>query len=176
MATGNVRTQTTPTASNHATVVVSADSPATVGFNKARRDLSKVFLVGVATALLTGSSGLAVILSTGCIFFLKQGTWLSIKNIKWGILSIVSFVVSLSSMVLMQCSSIVDASEAYSLRMTLLVMAVFMSRFWSVVLAIFLLSAFTSNSSVSNNRNDGSCTMMMKDGKEKTNIYRPKQT
>jgi uncharacterized membrane protein len=108
---------------------------------------------------------------------LKEGTWLSIKNIKWGILSIVSFVVSLASMVLMQCSSIVDPSEAYSLRMTLLVMAVFMSRFWSVVLAIFLLSAFTSNSSVSNNGNDGlSSTMMTKDGKEKTNIYRPKQT
>ena len=49
------------------------------------------------------------------IFTVKQGTLFSTKNIKWGMLSVVSFIVSLTNFILLQGYEVIDEDKAYSL-------------------------------------------------------------
>jgi len=118
------------------------------GFNKSRRDFSKLLLGITAAALLTNANACATAASAGAILVLKQGTLLSHKNWKWAALSIVSFVVSLSATILLQGHEIVDADKAYGLKISLWLMGKFLQVFWSVTLALFLLSAWTSSSAI----------------------------
>ena len=122
----------------------SAGSIAPPGFNKRHRDISKLLLGVAAAALITNANAFATATSAGAILVLKQGTLLSHKNCKWGILSVLSFAVSLSAAILMQGHAMVDDEKAYGLKLTMWLMAKFMQVFWSVTLGIFLLSAFSS--------------------------------
>lgn len=114
------------------------------GFNKSRRDLTKLLLLLTAASLFTGANGFAVCTSASSIFVVKQGTLFSTKNVKWGALSVISFVVSLTAFILLQGYQVVDEDKAYTLKMSLYLTAKSMQAFWAVVLGLFLFSTLTS--------------------------------
>jgi len=120
------------------------DSTTPAGFNKRRRDMAKCLLCLTTALLLTSSNALATCTSAGAILVLKEGTLLSHKNWKWGILSTVSFTVSLSAAILLQGHAIIDEDKAYGLKITLWLVVKFLQLFWSTALGLFLLSAMTS--------------------------------
>ena len=133
----------TPTTKN---TTSSTDTTTPPGFNKNRRDVSKLLLSVVVVALITNANACATAASAGAILFLKQGTLLSHKNWKWGALAAVSFAVSLSCGILWQGYSMVEEDKAYGLKITLWLLAKFLQVFWSVTLGLFLFSAVTSTS------------------------------
>lgn len=63
------------------------------------------------------------------------------KNIKWIILSMISFVASLGSWTLSQGAETVDEEKAYGLKMYLELLAQFTQFTWGMILALFLYSA-----------------------------------
>ena len=134
----------TPTTKN---TTSSTDTTTPPGFNKNRRDLSKLLLSVVVVALITNANTCATAASAGAILFLKQGTLLSHKNWKWGALAAVSFAVSLSCGILWQGYSMVEEDKAYGLKISLWLLAKFLQVFWSVTLGLFLFSAVASSSS-----------------------------
>ncbi|CAB9530676.1 expressed unknown protein [Seminavis robusta] len=60
------------------------------GYNKKKRDIVKLILAVVAAALLRGDPKVATVLSLVSIVCLKEGTLLSVKNLKWLGLCIIS--------------------------------------------------------------------------------------
>jgi hypothetical protein len=114
------------------------------GFNKSRRDFSKFLLVVTACCLLMGHHLWCILLSAGSILALKEGTFFSVKNAKWMILSMISFAASLVAFVMLQGHNVVDEDKAYGLKFTLWFTAKFIQLVWGVILSLFLVSAFTS--------------------------------
>jgi hypothetical protein len=75
---------------------------------------------------------------------LKEGTLFSVKNLKWMILSMISFAASLVAFVMLQGHNVVDEDKAYGLKFTLWFTAKFIQLVWGIILSLFLVSAFTS--------------------------------
>jgi hypothetical protein len=115
------------------------------GFNKERRDLVRMFLSFVTIMLLSGHPLLACISSASAIVCLKEGTFSSTKNLKWMVLSCVSFGASLFSWILLNGADVVDEDKAYSLKILLWLTAKSMQACWGVTLALFLYSAATAS-------------------------------
>lgn len=113
------------------------------GFNKERRDISKMLLAVTTFCLFLGSPMVALLTSVGAIFVLKEGTFWSVKNIKWSILSIISVCISLCCWLLREGYHYVDEERAYGLKTSLWLANKFLQVGWSTILGIFLLSAFT---------------------------------
>jgi hypothetical protein len=116
----------------------------TPGFNKNRRDFSKFLLVVTACCLLMGHNMWCILLSAGSILALKEGTFFSVKNLKWMTLSMISFAASLVAFVMLQGHNVVDEDKAYGLKFTLWFTAKFIQSVWGITLSLFLVSAFTT--------------------------------
>jgi hypothetical protein len=114
------------------------------GFNKNRRDFSKFLLVITACCLLMGYRMSCILLSAGSILTLKEGTFFSVKNLKWMILSMISFTASLVAFVMLQGHNVVDEDKAYGLKFTLWFAAKFIQLVWGIILSLFMVSAFTT--------------------------------
>jgi hypothetical protein len=126
------------------TAVVVAAAPPPRGFNKGQRDLTRLLLALTAISLLGGSSGLATFASAGAVLVIKRGTVFSTKNMKWAILSMVSFGVSLTLTVFQQGFRAVDEDRAYGMKMALWLCAKFLQLGWGSVLGLFLLSSYST--------------------------------
>lgn len=116
------------------------------GHNKFRRDVVKLLLCVVSGSLFTDYNGIALLTSIGCIGILKQLTFFSTRNIKWGILSVVSFVISTWCFT---CARSVSASEGslyneYTVTTMFYFSVQTTQTFWSIILAVFLISAFST--------------------------------
>jgi hypothetical protein len=123
------------------------------GFNKNCRDWAKLLLALTCVSLLAGGDNkFATCCSAAAILILKQGTIFSIKNWKWGILSVTSFGVSLTAACLYQGTTYVDEDKAYTLKILLWLAMKFLQTAWAVVLALFLYSAFTNETATTAQR------------------------
>ena len=128
------------------------------GFNKSRRDIARIILWLVAATLLCGLHVEATCFSAAAVLVLKEGTFFSVKNMKWMILSAISFAASLLSLNMKRGADAVDEERAYSMKIMLWIATKSISTGWGVTLGLFLLSAATmpppieNTSSVSNGR------------------------
>ena len=116
------------------------------GWNAGRRSVARGLLWFVVLTLLSGLRIWATVFSVSSIVILKEGTFFSGKNIKWMIISVVSFLASLGSWTLSQGADAVDEDEAYSLKISLWLMASSIQVVWGIILAVFLFSAATAGS------------------------------
>jgi hypothetical protein len=119
------------------------------GWNSGRRFAARWVLWFVVLTLLSGMKIWATIFSAMSIIILKEGTLFSGKNIKWIILSGISFLSSLGSWFLEHAYEVVDEDKAYSLKISLWLASKSMQVVWGMILALFLFSAATSKSSTS---------------------------
>ena len=116
------------------------------GFNKKLRDIARCILLLLVTASILQEMHLwAACFSATAILLLKDGRASSIKNMKWMVLSIMSFVASLLSWSMRLGSNIVDEEKAYTLKISLLLMGKFIQTIWGITLGFFLLSAATAS-------------------------------
>jgi hypothetical protein len=138
-----------PSASSagHYTSGISPSTPTPPRFNKNLRDKSKWFLLVAAIFLLAGRPLVALAGSASSILCLRDGTTWSVKNFKWFSLSIITFGASLISWALWLGYEMVDEEKAYDTKFSLYFRAKFIQRVWSVILGMFLFSAFTSKPS-----------------------------
>lgn len=83
----------------------------------------------------------ALVSSALAALSMKQGTVMSIKNIKWFILSFISFLVSLVSSVLFRCATLVDEEKAYQYKIQLHSVALISQKVWGGILALLLAMA-----------------------------------
>ena len=93
---------------------------------------------------MTGKQIWATIFSAVSIIILKEGTLFSGKNIKWMMLSGISFLSSLGSWFLENAHEVVDEDKAYGLKISLWLASKSMQVVWGIILALFLFSAATS--------------------------------
>jgi hypothetical protein len=73
---------------------------------------------------------------------MKQGTVMSIKNLKWLALSFISFLVSLVAAVLLSSATLVDEEKAYHFKMQLHFAGLISQKVWGGILALVLALAF----------------------------------
>lgn len=111
------------------------------GYNKERRNYIKTLLAVCVVCLVMGQTVLATA-SSCCLWILKQMTAASTKNWRWGFLSVVTFAISLSSMLLSESAQLVDADRAYILYMMLTIPSLWLRWGWSAILGLFLISAY----------------------------------
>lgn len=116
------------------------------GFNKEKRDQCKTLLIGTCAFMMVGNLIWASICSAMALMVLKEGTLASTRNLKWLLLSSISFCSSLCALILYKGYDIVDENKAYALKISLLLGAKSIQTGWSVILGLFLFSAFTSSS------------------------------
>jgi hypothetical protein len=114
------------------------------GFNKNRRDCSKFLLVITACCMLMGYHMSCILLSAASILAMTEATFFSVKNLKWIILSTISFNASLTAFVMMQGHNVVDEDKAYGLKFTLWFAAKYIPLVWGVILSLFMVSAVMS--------------------------------
>jgi hypothetical protein len=112
--------------------------------NKSRRDVARFLLWLVSGTLLVDRTIVATCLSAGAVLVLKEGKLLSAKNLKWMVLSILSFLAGLASMIETRGYEEVDEDRAYWLKMRLWLLAHGTRTGWGGILLLFLLSASTS--------------------------------
>ncbi|KAL3761991.1 hypothetical protein ACHAW5_008215 [Stephanodiscus triporus] len=112
--------------------------------NKSRRDVARFLLWLVSATLLVDRTIEATCLSAGAVLVLKEGKLLSAKNLKWMILSVLSFLAGLASMIETRGYEEVDENRAYWLKMRLWLLAHGTRTGWGAILLLFLLSASTS--------------------------------
>lgn len=126
--------------SGFTTVSSEAAAPATMR-NKTRRDAARFILWLVSAALLADRAVEATCLSASAILLLKEGKVLSMKNLKWMTLSVISFLASLVCMIQTTGYDEVDGDRAYGLKIGLLLMANGTRIGWGAILMLFLVSA-----------------------------------
>lgn len=129
----------------------SSTSPSTPpGFNQGLREVSRLLLGISALALFYNSNGLATISSALAIMVLRDGTFFSVKNIKWTSLSIISFLLSLISYSLgntaewVQQVSENDSTAEKTISIIFLCQMKFLQMFWGCVLTFVLVQAYTT--------------------------------
>jgi hypothetical protein len=116
------------------------------GFNKHQRDVSKILLAGTSFCLLTGMlPAVSVVLSAVATIFVKQGTAGSVKNLKWLVLSVLSFLASLVSSSMLGGQALVDEERAYELKFKLWFAGRLIQTVWGGILALFVFSALSSD-------------------------------
>lgn len=116
------------------------------GYNKRKRDMVKLVLVVVAAGLLRGDPKVATVLSIVAMVCLKEGTFWSTRNIKWMILCVISFGLSLASWSLERGSDEVNEEKVYafdSFDSVLWMSAKTIQLCWGMTLSVFLVSAYT---------------------------------
>lgn len=123
----------------------SEPAPTPPGFNKNLRDIARWILLLVTAFILQGEHLWAACFSAVAILLLRDGKVDSIKNMKWMVLSIMSFVASLFSWELMRISNMVEEERAYTLKIILWLMGKFTQTIWGITLGFFLFSAATAS-------------------------------
>eukprot|EP00980_Cylindrotheca_fusiformis_P030956 scaffold25678_cov137-Cylindrotheca_fusiformis.AAC.4 len=124
-----------------------ASTPA--GHNKRKRYQCR-FLLGVTSVLLlSGEVFFAIISAAAAILSIKEGKIASTRNLKWMTLSGISFLASLASLIMMNGSEFVDEDKAYGLKVSLWLGAKSLQTGWGITLALFLISAFTPETTTS---------------------------
>ena len=118
------------------------------GWNSGRRYVARGVLWFVVVTLMTGKQIWATFFSAVAIIILKEGTLFSGKNIKWMLLSGISFVASLGSWSLEQSYDVVDEEKAYGLKISLWLGSKSIQGVWGTILAVFLFSAATAKTAV----------------------------
>merc|ERR1740121_2042688 len=92
---------------------------------------------------------IAIICSASSIIVLKEGTIMSTKNLKWMILSIISFFASVTSYCLLRVHDKIDVDEDRrlfsSIKLVLQLFSKWIASGWALVLGLFLVSAFLSS-------------------------------
>ena len=117
------------------------------GWNSGRRYVARGVLWFVVLTLLTGKQIWATFFSAVALIILKEGTLFSGKNIKWMLLSGISFLASLGSWSLEQSYDVVDEEKAYGLKISLWLGSKSIQGVWGIILAVFLFSAATAKPS-----------------------------
>jgi ABC-type bacteriocin/lantibiotic exporter with double-glycine peptidase domain len=108
------------------------------GFNKHLRDRSKYALAVTVFALSANWLSLATAISAYSIYNLKSGTAVSVKNLKWMVISVISFVVSLVALICERGAAFVDVEKAYDFKMNLQFRADALRTVWWPTLLLFL--------------------------------------
>ena len=134
------------TATATVAVAVTTGSKTPPGWNAGRRFAARWSLWFVALTLLSGFKVWATIFSPVSIVIMKEGTLFSGKNIKWMLLSGISFLASLGSWSLERGYEVVDEEKAYGLKISLWLASKSMQVLWGMILALFLFSAATGGS------------------------------
>jgi hypothetical protein len=119
------------------------------GFNSSRRFIARYILWLVVLTLMSGKYIPSAILSAMSIIILKEGTIFSGKNMKWMLLSIVSFLSSVVAFACFRGSQKIDEDRAYTLYITFWLASKSIQMIWGIILGLFLFSAATSKSSSS---------------------------
>ena len=134
-----------------AVAVNNATTPTTTppGYNSGRRSIARYILWLVVLTLMSGKYLPSGILSALSIIILKEGTLFSGKNIKWMILSLISFLSSVIAYALFRGSQQIDDERAYTLYITFWLASKSIQLIWGIVLGLFLFSAATSDPSSS---------------------------
>lgn len=117
------------------------------GFNKHLRDSSKLLLGVTALCLFAKYNGCAVLSSSTALYVMKRGTLLSTKNLKWLLLAVLSFLIATMGYAWQEGADVLQSTYRYRYSNWKLITwfcAEFIQVFWSVVLAFFVISAFTS--------------------------------
>mmetsp|Transcript_16735 Transcript_16735/g.23619 ORF Transcript_16735/g.23619 Transcript_16735/m.23619 type:complete len:184 (-) Transcript_16735:73-624(-) len=127
------------------TISEQQQGPTPKGWNKNRRDICKVLLLFTCIQLLGNQPIGATVTSSASVLCIKEGTFWSTKNLKWLILSVISFGSSLMSYILVRGYHDMDDDKAsHGVSFALFFMAKSIQTFWGVTLGMFLFSAFTS--------------------------------
>lgn len=117
------------------------------GWNSGRRYVARGVLWLVVLTLMGGKKVWATILSALSIIILKEGTLFSGKNIKWMLISGISFLASLGSWSLERAYEVVDEDKAYHMKISLWLASRSIQGVWGIILVVFLFSAATGKSS-----------------------------
>ena len=113
------------------------------GWNRKHRNATKILLVFTCCCLVAGNAPLSALLSSAlATISMKQGTVMSIKNLKWLVLSFISFLVSLVSAVLLSSATLIDEEKAYHFKTQLHFVGLISQRVWGGILALVLALAF----------------------------------
>ena len=132
---------------NNATTTTPTTTPP--GYNSGRRSIARYILWLVVLTLMSGKYLPSGLLSALSIIILKEGTLFSGKNLKWMILSMISFLSSLIAYAFFRGSQQIDDERAYTLYITFWLASKSIQLIWGIVLGLFLFSAATSDPSSS---------------------------
>jgi len=143
------RTSTITTRRNmYSTSTSTSTSTKPQGYNKAHRDMAKILLACSSICLLAdmGPFGYlsAVLPSAAATIVVSRGKVESGKNLKWVLLSVISFIASLVSASLLSGQELIDADKAYEFKTKLLFYGQFIRFVWGGILALFVASTFFS--------------------------------
>lgn len=120
-----------------------ATTETSTGWNRKHRNATKILLVFTCCCLVAGNAHLAALISSAlATVSMKQGTAMSIKNLKWLALSFISFLVSLVSAVLLSSATLIDEEKAYHFKMQLHFAGLISQKVWGGILALLLALAF----------------------------------
>jgi hypothetical protein len=120
-----------------------AATETSTGWNRKHRNATKILLVINCCCLVAGNAHLAALISSAlATISMKQGTAMSIKNLKWLVVSFISFLVSLISSVLLSSATLVDEEKAYHYKMQLHFAGLISQKVWGGVLGLILALAF----------------------------------
>ncbi len=120
-----------------------AATETSTGWNRKHRNATKILLVFNCCCLIAGNAHLAALISSAlATLSMKQGTVMSIKNLKWLALSFISFLVSLVAAVLLSSATLVDEEKAYHFKMQLHFAGLISQKVWGGILALVLALAF----------------------------------
>ena len=131
---------------NRSSTTNQVDQQTPPGYNKQKRDTARLILCFVTGFILLGQYIISCCFSAASILCLKEGELMSTKNLKWMMLSIVSFVISLILFNIEKGSDIIDSEKAYTLKILLWIMAKSIQCCWGIILGLFLISAQVASS------------------------------
>jgi hypothetical protein len=117
------------------------------GHNSSLREVARLMLGVTALALFSNCSGIASLSSAASILVMRDGTMFSTKNLRWGLLSISSFIVSLIAYSLSGTASSIEHDEfsgSSFLKGFFTGWMKFVQLFWGSILSFVLVTAYTS--------------------------------
>jgi hypothetical protein len=121
------------------------------GYNYSIREISRLLLGITALALFTNANSIATMSSAGAVTMLRGGTMFSIKNIKWTILSIISFLFCLTISSLQNTVHVFQPNDSNGDRNSWNLIALlflgqmkFLQMFWGGIITFVLVSAYTT--------------------------------
>lgn len=117
-------------------------TPGHSGFNKQLRDRVRHALILTAILMASGYLQYALLSSAYAVYTLKVGTLLSCKNAKWMTISILSFGICLSCIILDAGARILDESRDYSFNARLRFWYLALKSGWWPILTLFLVCSW----------------------------------
>mmetsp|Transcript_6240 Transcript_6240/g.7621 ORF Transcript_6240/g.7621 Transcript_6240/m.7621 type:complete len:156 (-) Transcript_6240:158-625(-) len=118
------------------------------GHNKGLRNSARAFLWVTTVLLLLSRPGLASITSIIALGRVLEGTFFSIKNIKWLTICGVSVVASLMSWFCQSSSDVIDENKGYTLKMILFIISRGIALIGGIILGLILFFAKKNSTDV----------------------------